>query len=145
MLRLPSKSYPGGRTMRVLIVDDDPDCRLILDLMLAKLGWELHFAENGRDGLNMATSLQPDLVLMDLLMPQMSGLEAVVAMRQTPALATTAIFAITAMAFDQERHMAFAAGFDVVITKPFSRRQLLEAIQRHFPQVELAAPRKVPA
>jgi CheY-like chemotaxis protein len=130
--------------MRVLIVDDDPDCRLILQLMLAKLGWELHFAENGLTGLELAESLQPDLVLMDLLMPGMTGLEAVAAMRATPALASMAVFAITAMAFEQERHMAFAAGFDVVITKPFSRRHLIEAIQRQFPGLELEA-RKVPA
>ncbi|MDB5100788.1 MAG: adenylate cyclase [Cyanobacteria bacterium RYN_339] len=130
--------------MRVLIVDDDPDCRLILQLMLAKLDWDLHFAENGVDGLAAAKVLQPDLILMDLLMPQMTGLEAVAAMRATPALAGTAVFAITAMAFEQERHMAFAAGFDVVITKPFSRRHLVEAIQRQFPGLELA-PWKVPA
>lgn len=130
--------------MRVLIVDDDPDCRLILDLMLAKLGWELHFAENGKDGLALAIALQPDLILMDLLMPQLSGLEAMQAMREHPTLMRTACFAITAMAFEQERHLAFAAGFDVVITKPFSRRQLMDAIQRQFPEVDFSA-RKVPA
>jgi CheY-like chemotaxis protein len=130
--------------MRVLIVDDDPDCCLILRLMLAKLGWDLHFAENGADGLEAAQALQPDLILMDLLMPRMTGLEAVAAMRATPALAGTAVFAITAMAFEQERHMAYAAGFDVVITKPFSRRHLMEAIQRQFPGLELG-PLKVPA
>ncbi len=124
--------------MRVLIVDDDPDCRLILDLMIAKLGWERHFAENGRDGLAKAAALKPDLVLMDLLMPQMTGLEAVTAMKQLPELRDTAFFAVTAMAFEQERHLAYAAGFDVVITKPFSRRALLAAIQRQFPQLDLA-------
>lgn len=130
--------------MRVLIIDDDPDCRLILQLMLAKQGWELHFAENGVEGLAAAEALRPDLVLSDLLMPGMTGLEVVAAIRATPALADTAVFAITAMAFEQERHLAFAAGFDVVITKPFSRRQLMEAIQRQFPALE-PAPRKVPA
>jgi CheY-like chemotaxis protein len=126
--------------MRVLIVDDDPDCRLILDLMLGKLGWELHFAENGLEGVGMATVLKPDLIMMDLLMPIMTGLEAVSVMRATAALKDTAMFAITAMAFEQERHSAFAAGFEVVITKPFSRRSLMEAIQRQFPQLELSMP-----
>lgn len=123
--------------MRVLIVDDDPDCRLILDLMLGRFGIERHFAENGLDGLALAAALKPDLILMDLLMPRMTGIEAVEAMRRTPGVADTKIFAVTAMAFDQERRLAMQAGFDAVITKPFSRRQLVEMIQRHIPDVEL--------
>ena len=126
--------------MRVLIVDDDPDCRLILDMMLQKLGFELHFAENGRDGVAKALALKPDLILMDLLMPQMTGLEAVGLMRQTPELASTVVLALTALAFDHERKLAMDAGFDLVITKPFSRRQLMAAISERFPRLELTLP-----
>jgi CheY-like chemotaxis protein len=132
--------------MRVLIVDDDPNCRQILELMLARQGWSLHLAENGEEGLAMARALTPELVLMDVLMPQMTGLDAVAQMKADPALAATKVFAITALAFEQDRQAALAAGFDVVITKPFSRRQLLEAIQRHFPGLEFADDAaKVPA
>ena len=121
--------------MRVLIVDDDPDCRQILELMLAKQGWALSFAENGREGLDKALAMQPDLILMDVLMPVMTGLDAVRAMKIHPLLRHTAVFAITALAFEQECHAAYAAGYDLVLTKPFGRRQLLEAIARQFPEI----------
>lgn len=132
--------------MQVLIVDDDANCRQILELMLEKKGWTLHTARNGKEGLAMARALKPDLILMDILMPEMSGLEAVRAMRADPELAGVKIFAVTALAFEQERLMAIAAGYDLVITKPFGRRQLLDAIQRVFPDAfETPADKKVPA
>ena len=132
--------------MRVLIVDDDPNCRQILELMLARQGWSLHFAENGVEGLHQARAVQPDLVLMDVLMPQMTGMDAVRHLKADPELAGIPVFAITALAFDEERRAAYAAGFDLVITKPFTRRQLLEAVHRQFPELgDPPAPRRVPA
>ena len=122
--------------MRVLIVDDDPNCRQILDLMLARQGWSLHFADNGAEGLRQAQTLKPDLILMDVLMPQMTGMDVVRHLKADPALAAVPVFAITALAFDEERRAAYAAGFDLVITKPFSRRQLLDAVRQQFPELE---------
>lgn len=122
--------------MRVLIVDDDPNCRQILELMLARQGWSLYFADNGVEGLRQARSVKPDLVLMDVLMPQMTGMDAVRHLKADPALTGVPVFAITALAFDEERRAAYAAGFDLVITKPFSRRQLLDAVRQQFPELE---------
>jgi CheY-like chemotaxis protein len=136
----------GRFAMRVLIVDDDPNCRQILELMLARQGWTLHFANNGVDGLRQAKALQPDLVLLDVLMPQMSGMDVVKHLKSDPALENVPVFAITALAFDEERQAAYAAGFDVVITKPFSRRQLIEAVRSKFPGLEEPPhPNRVPA
>lgn len=122
--------------MRVLIVDDDPNCRQILELMLARQGWSLHFADNGVEGLRQARAIKPDLVLMDVLMPQMTGMDAVRHLKADPALKGVPVFAITALAFDEERRAAYAAGFDLVITKPFSRRQLIDAVREAFPELE---------
>jgi two-component system OmpR family response regulator len=122
--------------MRVLIVDDDPNCRQILELMLARQGWSLHFADNGVEGLRQARALRPDLILMDVLMPQMSGLDVVRHLKAEAGLDHVPVFAITALAFDEERRAAYSAGFDLVITKPFSRRQLLEAVRSQFPGLE---------
>lgn len=122
--------------MRVLIVDDDPNCRQILELMLARQGWSLYFADNGVEGLRQARAVKPDLVLMDVLMPQMTGMDAVRHLKADAALTDVPVFAITALAFDEERRAAYAAGFDLVITKPFSRRQLLDAVRQQFPELE---------
>lgn len=130
--------------MQVLIVDDDANCRHILELMLGKQGWTLHLARNGKEGLAMARALRPDLILMDILMPELSGLEAVRLMRAEPELSSTKILAVTALAFEQELEAAIAAGFDLVVTKPFGRRQILETIRRHFPEA-FQPPEKVPA
>lgn len=122
--------------MRVLIVDDDPNCRQILELMLARQGWSLYFADNGVEGLRQARAVKPDLVLMDVLIPQMTGMDAVRHIKADAALKDVPVFAITALAFDEERRAAYAAGFDLVITKPFSRRQLLDAVRQQFPELE---------
>lgn len=119
--------------MKVLIIDDDADCRQIVALMLSKQGWSLYFANDGAEGLAMARAIQPDLILMDVLMPKMTGLDAVRAMRQDERLRNTPVFAITALAFDTDRHQALGVGYDRVLTKPFGRRTLLEAIGHLFP------------
>jgi CheY-like chemotaxis protein len=131
--------------MRVLIVDDDPNCRQIVELMLARLGWTLFVAENGAEAVKLAASVQPDLVLMDILMPQLSGLDAVAQMKALPGLDERPVLAITALAFESERQEALRAGFDHVITKPFSRRQLLEGIAKFVPGINENNGTKVPA
>lgn len=131
--------------MRVLIVDDDPDCRQIVSVMLSKHHWTLAFACDGRQALEVAHEFQPDLVLMDILMPEMDGHSAARAMRRDGRFADAIIIAITALAFEQDLVMAFNSGFDAVVTKPFGRRQLLEAILRHFPEVDQLDVRRVPA
>ena len=135
---------PDVAAALILLVEDFADAREMYHDYLTFSGFRVETASDGHEAVEKARALLPDLILMDLLMPRMTGLEAVAAMRTMPALAGTAVFAITAMAFEQERHMAYAAGFDVVITKPFSRRHLMEAIQRQFPGLELG-PLKVPA
>ncbi|HEY9721088.1 MAG TPA: response regulator [Oscillatoriaceae cyanobacterium] len=131
--------------MRVLIVDDDPNCRQIVELMLAHFGWKIVTAENGAEGLRSVSAEPADLVLMDILMPEMSGLEAVGRMKDLPGMHDVPIIALTALAFAEEREAAIAAGYDSVITKPFGRKQLLAGIERHFPGLTSGDPNKVPA
>lgn len=131
--------------MRVLIVDDDPDCRQIVSVMLGKQGWTLAFAADGRQALEVAAEFRPQLVLMDLLMPELDGHEAARAMRRDEGLQAATLIAITALVFEQDLARAYHAGFDAVVTKPFSRRQLLDAIMRHFPEIVDPEVRRVPA
>lgn len=119
--------------MRVLIVDDDPNCLHILELMLARTPWALFVASDGAEAVEVARAQQPDLVLMDILMPRMTGLEAVRLMKEDERLAHTKVFALTALAFERDCAQALESGYDEVITKPFGRRTLFEAIERYFP------------
>ena len=125
---------------KILIVEDNAANMKLACLLLLKAGHTALCAMDAETGLMMASADQPDLILMDLLMPQMTGLEAVGLMRQTPELASTVVLALTALAFDHERKLAMDAGFDLVITKPFSRRQLMAAISERFPRLELTLP-----
>lgn len=131
--------------MRVLIVDDDPDCRQIVSVMLSRQNWTLAFACDGRQAVETAREFRPDLVLMDILMPEMDGLEAVRAMRADDRPIGAIIIAVTALAFEQDRLQASLAGFDAVVTKPFTRRQLLDAILGHCPELAVPEVRRVPA
>lgn len=132
--------------MRVLIVDDDPNCRQILELMLTREGFTAFTAVNGAEGVRLAQSVRPDLIVMDILMPVMSGTEAATELKSDPEFAGVPIVAVTALAFEEDRRAALAAGFDFVVTKPFSRRQLIEGISRFFPdRLVVAQAAKVPA
>lgn len=132
--------------MRVLIVDDDPNCRQILELMLSRQGFTVTMAVNGAEAVRLAQAIRPDLIVMDILMPIMTGSEAATLLKSDPAFASVPMVAVTALAFEADRRDALAAGFDWVVTKPFSRRQLIEAIAQFFPsRVETAPAAKVPA
>lgn len=132
--------------MRVLIVDDDPNCRQILDVMLSRHGFTVTMAVNGAEAVRAAQAHRPDLIVMDILMPVMTGSEAATTLKSDPAFAEVPMIAVTALAFEEDRRAALEAGFDLVVTKPFSRRQLIEAIGKFFSfGAETVQPAKVPA
>ena len=130
--------------MRVLIVDDDPNCRQILELMLARQGYTVTMAVNGAEAIRAAQTQRPDLIVMDILMPVMTGSEAATVLKSDPGFAGVPIVAVTALAFEEDRRAALEAGFDLVVTKPFSRRQLLDGIAKVLPKA-LEPTGKVPA
>lgn len=123
---------------QLLIVDDDPNSRKIIELMLSKEGYQLHFAENGLQALEILEKTRMELVLLDLLMPQLDGFETARQMQATPSLAGIPIMAISALAFPNDRKEAMDAGCDLYLTKPFTRTELLSAIAQITPHQALA-------
>ena len=103
---------------RILYIDDDFANRLLVKRILMSEGFELEEADNARDGINMAASNPPDLILMDIAMPDMNGLEATNRIRAMPAIASTKIIALTANAMQGDREMILEAGCDGYISKP---------------------------
>lgn len=113
----------------ILIVDDEPDILELVEYNLAKEGYEVHTAENGQEGLKKAKKIRPDLVLLDVMMPQMDGMETCMELRKNDQLEHTVIAFLTARGEDYSQIAGFDAGADDYITKPIKPRVLLSRIK----------------
>jgi two-component system, cell cycle response regulator DivK len=117
--------------MRILIAEDHPDNREMLSRRLERRGYEVHVAENGAEAVSMAKSCAPDLILMDISMPVMSGIEATRVLRQSPEGARYKIVALTAHAMESARRECMEAGCDDFATKPVDFAGLVALIERY--------------
>ena len=112
----------------VLIVDDDADIREIAVLKLSRAGLDVETESDGESGLAAALELKPDLVLLDWMMPRLTGLEVCRRLRENPETAETPIVLLTARAQEADVDRGFAAGADDYIVKPFSPRELVTRV-----------------
>ena len=109
---------------KVLIVEDHPDMRMLLRLELERMGFESITAENGKEGVARALSEKPDLVLLDILMPVMDGLETVRTLRANSATKDIPILAATALSGQTDLNRCLQAGCNDYLVKPFTYRDL---------------------
>lgn len=114
---------------KILIVDDYEDNRELLRLMLEVAGYEVSEAGDGRAGLRLALDEAPDLVLVDLSMPDLDGWQVLDELRADESTRHIPCAAVTAFA-DGERDRALKKGFDAYLSKPFRRTELLETVER---------------
>ena len=121
-------------SQRVLIVEDQADNRAILRDLLTNAGYELIEATNGEDGIALAESKRPDLILMDVQLPLVDGYEATRRIKSNAALKSIPIIAVTSYALSGDEAKAQEAGCDAYVAKPFSPRQLLAKIREHLPE-----------
>jgi CheY-like chemotaxis protein len=122
----------GQPAYRLLIVEDQPENRLLLRRLLDPLGFELREAVNGQEAVAQFEQWHPDLIWMDIRMPVMDGLEAVRRIRATQAGVQTKIIALTAHALDEQSKPILAAGCDDLVRKPFREQELFDALTRHL-------------
>ncbi len=111
---------------RILVVDDDADCREMLAMVLQLAGSEVHTASNGLAALDEAASFQPEIVFLDISMPEMDGYEVARRLRASPGGKDLILIALTGWSQDEHRSASNAAGFDAHMTKALE----LEAIAR---------------
>ncbi len=123
--------YTGARK-KILVVDDNIGNTAMLVSLLEPLGFRIDTAQNGQEALVRAEEQCPDLVMMDLVMPEMNGLEAATEMRNRPDLAGAKIIGASATATDSAHKEAFMAVCDAFVTKPIRIDILLEKIGRHL-------------
>jgi len=114
--------------MRILIAEDQADNRDILVRRLERKGHELHLAENGAEAVELATLVKPDVVLMDVSMPIMSGVEATRLLKSHPDTANIPVIVLTAHALQSVRNDCEAAGCNGFATKPLDFPALLSTI-----------------
>jgi PAS domain S-box-containing protein len=109
----------------VLVIDDNTDARVLLTNAVEEVGVRVVTASSGRDGLRMARELQPDLILLDLLMPEMDGREVLERIRATPALADVPVVIVSFVANEQRKYLKNVQG---VVNKPASREEIHQAV-----------------
>lgn len=114
---------------KVLVVDDELSSRVTIEAMLSSGNYDLHFAENGTQALFMAVEIQPDIVLLDVMMPGMSGFDVCARFRSMPNLADVPIVLVTALDDRESRMAGMKAGADDFVTKPFDSQELRLRVQ----------------
>ncbi|OIN60514.1 response regulator transcription factor [Arsenicibacter rosenii] len=117
---------------RVLVVDDDTDIVELLEYNLTKEGYDVRTANDGRKALEVAKTYFPELVLLDIMMPQMDGIEAGRQMRDIPEMRQAFILYLTARSEEYSEVAAFEIGADDYITKPIKPRALMSRINALF-------------
>ena len=114
---------------KILLVDDEPDIIELIQYHLEKEGYLVKTAKNGVEGLKVAKSFVPDLILLDVMMPEMDGIEACIELRKDNTLNSTLIAFLTARAEDYSHVAGLDSGADDYITKPIKPRVLLSKIK----------------
>lgn len=112
----------------LIIEDNDRNLELVRDILQAK-GYRTLEAGTAEDGLEIARGQAPDLILMDIQLPGMSGIEALKVLRDDPATAALPVVAITASVMKSDRDQIMRAGFDGFIEKPITVRSFLEVVE----------------
>ncbi len=113
---------------KILIVEDNPESMRLLEMVLSAKSYTLLKATDGEEALDMAMREQPDLIIMDIQLPKMSGLEVTRKLRETPVFSHTLIIAITAYAMKGDKEKVIESGCDAYLSKPINTRELPEMI-----------------
>ncbi len=114
---------------RILLVEDNADAVDIMRLIMESLGYEVAVAKNGLEGVEMAGSQAPDLIVMDILMPVMDGFEAISRIKKNPTTQKIPILAATVLALPRDRERCLAVGCNNYISKPFTPREFQAAVK----------------
>jgi DNA-binding response OmpR family regulator len=130
----PPHSSSGGSgtttdAKRILIVDDEPNILRSLEFLMTRSGFVVELARNGREGLAALERDPPDLLLLDVMMPELDGYGVCKRVRQDPRWNATKIVMLTARGREEERAKGLALGADDYVTKPFSTRVLVEHVK----------------
>ena len=117
---------------RILVVDDDPWILKMVTTVLGKRGHEVQVGKNGREGLDKAKETRPDLIITDIMMPEMDGWDFVRNIRATPGISMVPVIFLTALSDDDDRIQGFRLGADDYLAKPFRFDELELRVEKAF-------------
>ncbi len=117
---------------KVLIVDDEANIVISLEFLMEQAGYEVAVARTGEEALEQVESFNPDVVLLDVMLPGINGFDILQHIRQRPQSQKTAVIMLTAKGREVEVTKGLALGANAYITKPFSTRELLAEVRRHL-------------
>jgi two-component system, OmpR family, alkaline phosphatase synthesis response regulator PhoP len=124
---------PKGK--KVLIADDEPDIVEIISYNLVKEGYEIYSAKNGIEALDKINAIKPDLVILDIMMPKMNGVEVCQTLRAKPEFNDTLIIFLTALSDEASQIKGFETGADDYVSKPISPKILVSRVNALFRRV----------
>jgi two-component system cell cycle response regulator DivK len=116
----------------ILIVDDDPKTLKLLRDLLQIRGYTTLEATDGKQGVGMARAKMPDLIFMDIQMPDMDGFEAIKILKADPVMKSIPIIALTACAMQGDREKCMEAGYDDYVTKPLDTRAFVATVKEYL-------------
>ena len=125
-VRVPVIDAGSDKKLSILVAEDMEDNYRLCEAILASR-YELHWAHNGEEAISLFLKFQPDIILMDIRMPEVNGYEATEAIRQMSA--TVPIIALTAFAYEEDRQKIMHSGFNDFLTKPISSKVLLGKLE----------------
>ncbi len=117
---------------KILVVDDEPDALEVLGFKLREAGYTPVFAKDGTRALAIARDERPDLIVLDLMLPEVDGLEVCKILRRDPSTASIPVIMLTARASEMDRVLGLELGADDYVTKPFSPRELVIRIRKQL-------------
>ena len=120
------------RVFRVLVIEDNPLSRELVTAVLESVGCDIVTAGSAETGLELAHRVPLDLILLDLRLPGMSGLDAIRTIRADPVLTDLPVVALTAQAMHGDETGALAAGFDAYISKPIDNQRLRDVVREYL-------------
>lgn len=115
---------------RVLLVEDEPSIAEAIRFLLSRDGWEVAVTADGDTALARVAEVDPDLVILDLMLPGMSGMEVLMALRANPATAAMRVMMLTAKGQSRDREAAQRAGVSAFMSKPFSNSDLRAQVRQ---------------
>ena len=120
---------------RILVADDEPDILEIISYNLAKEGYEIYTAKNGLEAIDKAKAIKPDLIILDVMMPKKTGMEACQVLRSMPQFQKTLIIFLTAMSDESSQIRGLELGADDYVSKPISTKVLVSRVNALFRRV----------
>lgn len=125
------------KTFKILLVDDEPDILEILSYPLKNEGFQVHTANNGLEAIKLAKDIQPHLIVLDVMMPEMDGIEACEIIRKDPKISNTLITFLSARGEDYSKIAGLNAGADDYITKPIKPKVLVSKVKSLLRRISL--------